>query len=120
MREFSIATGYDSGVGLRYRALISVSLASGGRQGSEVAAANMRDLRRISDKRYIYRLEHSKTQQAGVTASATPDKPVLDRAALALEEWLDAAGLTEGAIFRSDERRVGKEGVSTCRSRWSQ
>jgi hypothetical protein len=25
---------------------------------------------------------------------------VLDRAALALEEWLDASGITEGAIFR--------------------
>src|SRR3546814_372846 len=56
----------------------------------------------------FYRLEHSKTQQAGVTASSTPDKPVLDRAALALEEWLDAAGITEGAIFRRLWRtRVG-------------
>src|SRR3546814_7817912 len=68
----------------------------------------MRDLRRISDKGYIYRLEHSKTQQAGVTASSTHDKPVLDRAALALEEWLDAAGITAGAIFRRLWRtRVG-------------
>src|SRR3546814_15575366 len=25
----------------------------------------------------------------------------------------------DGAIFRSEERRVGKECVSTCRSRWS-
>src|SRR3546814_5057124 len=24
-----------------------------------------------------------------------------------------------GAMLRSEERRVGKEGVSTCRSRWS-
>src|SRR3546814_4002112 len=29
-------------------------------------------------------------------------------------DWLAAAGLT-----RSEERRVGKEGVGTCRSRWS-
>src|SRR3546814_17655534 len=27
--------------------------------------------------------------------------------------------LEEGAISRSEERRVGKECVSTCRSRWS-
>ena len=68
----------------------------------------MRDLRRIGPQGYIYRLEHSKTQQAGVTASSTPDKPVLDRAALALEEWLDAAGITEGAIFRRLwKRRLG-------------
>src|SRR3546814_19267259 len=102
-----LATCDDSLEGLRDRALLSFAFASGGRRRSEVAAANMRDLRRISDKGYIYRLEHSKTQQAGVTASSTPDKPVLDRAALALEEWLD----------RSEERRVGKEGVSTCRYR---
>src|SRR3546814_13129919 len=28
-------------------------------------------------------------------------------------------GLNEGADVRSEERRVGKECVSTCRSRWS-
>src|SRR3546814_14227004 len=32
-----------------------------------------------------------------------------------LEESLDSSGLR----LRSEERRVGKEGVSTCRSRWS-
>src|SRR3546814_18594070 len=30
-----------------------------------------------------------------------------------------AAGLVLGGPQRSEERRVGKEGVSTCRSRWS-
>src|SRR3546814_13967217 len=29
-------------------------------------------------------------------------------------------GELEGQILRSEERRVGKECVSTCRSRWSQ
>src|SRR3546814_20328129 len=34
-----------------------------------------------------------------------------------LRSWLqDADG---DGLFRSEERRVGKEGVSTCRSRWS-
>src|SRR3546814_13639686 len=28
-------------------------------------------------------------------------------------------GLDQNIIDRSEERRVGKEGVSTCRSRWS-
>src|SRR3546814_19384794 len=27
--------------------------------------------------------------------------------------------LREGAVYRSEERRLGQEGVSTCRSRWS-
>src|SRR3546814_15517433 len=29
------------------------------------------------------------------------------------------AGHSQGALHRSEERRVGKECVSTCRSRWS-
>src|SRR3546814_9569391 len=32
-----------------------------------------------------------------------------------MRKWCDEAGLPE----RSEERRVGKECVSTCRSRWS-
>lgn len=98
--EAMLATCDDSLEGLRDRALLCFGFASGGRRRSEIAAADLRDLRRIGVNGYIYRLEHSKTQQAGVTATSTPDKPVLDRAALALEEWLDAAGITEGAIFR--------------------
>jgi len=98
--EAMLATCDESLEGVRDRALLCFAFSSGGRRRSEVAAADMRDLRRISEKGYIYRLEHSKTQQAGVTASSTPDKPVLDRAALALEEWLEAARITEGAIFR--------------------
>jgi len=98
--EAMLATCDDSLEGLRDRALLCFAFASGGRRRSEVAAADMRDLRRIGPQGYIYRLEHSKTQQAGVTASSTPDKPVLDRAALALEDWLTAAEITEGAIFR--------------------
>jgi len=106
--EAMLATCDDSLEGLRDRALLCFGFASGGRRRSEIAAADMRDLRRIGDKGYIYRLEHSKTQQAGVTASSTPDKPVLDRAGLALAGWLEATGITEGAIFRRLwKQRVG-------------
>lgn len=106
--EAMLGTCDDSLEGLRDRALLCFGFASGGRRRSEIAAADMRDLRRIGDKGYIYRLEHSKTQQGGVTASSTPDKPVLDRAAIALEDWLGASGITEGAIFRRLwKRRVG-------------
>src|SRR3546814_18114770 len=31
---------------------------------------------------------------------------------------LTESGLLPGALLRSEERRVGKEGVSTCRYRW--
>ena len=98
--EAMLATSDDSLEGLRDRALICFGFASGGRRRSEIAAADLRDLRRIGPQAYIYRLEHSKTQQGGVTAGSTPDKPVLDRAAAALEAWLSAAGITEGALFR--------------------
>lgn len=103
-----LATCDDSLEGVRGRALLCFGFASGGRKRSEVAATDLRDLRRIGEAGYIYRLEHSKTQQAGVTATSTPDKPVLDRAALALQDWLEASGITEGAIFRRLwKQRVG-------------
>jgi hypothetical protein len=57
----------------------------------------MRDLRKVGEDGYIYRLEYSKTQQAGVTADSTSDKPILGRSAEAL---LETAGIHEGAIFR--------------------
>jgi integrase len=98
--EAMLATCDDTLEGARDRALLCFGFASGGRRRSEIAAADLRDLRRIGPQGYIYRLEHSKTQQAGVTASSTPDKPILDRAAQALEAWLAAAGITEGAMFR--------------------
>jgi integrase len=98
--EAMLATCDDSLEGLRDRALLCFGFSSGGRRRSEIAAADLRDLRRIGPSAYIYRLEYSKTQQAGVSSSSTPDKPVLDRSADALTEWLEAAGLTEGAIFR--------------------
>lgn len=97
--EALLSTCDDSLEGLRDRALLCFGFASGGRRRSEIAAADIRDLRRIGESGYLYRLEHSKTHQAGATAS-TPDKPVLDRAALALEDWLAASGIAEGAIFR--------------------
>jgi integrase len=98
--EAMLATCDDSLEGLRDRALLCFGFSSGGRRRSEIAAANLRDLRRIGPAAYIYRLEHSKTQQAGPSASSTPDKPILDRSAEALTDWLGAAGITEGAIFR--------------------
>lgn len=99
--EAMLATCDDESLeGLRDRALLCFGFASGGRRRSEIAAADLRDLRRIGPQGFIYRLEHSKTQQAGVTAASTPDKPILDRAAQALNAWLVASGITEGAIFR--------------------
>lgn len=105
--EAMLSTCDDSLEGLRDRALLCFGFASGGRRRSEIAAADMRDLRKVGEGGYIYRLEHSKTQQAGVKADSTPDKPILGRSAEALSAWLKAARILEGAIFR----RIWKDRV---------
>ena len=106
--EAMLATCDDSLEGLRDRALLCFGFASGGRRRSEIAAADMRDLRKVGENSYIYRLEYSKTQQAGATADSTPDKPILGRSAEALAAWLEAAEIEDGAIFRRIwKNRVG-------------
>jgi integrase len=106
--EAMLATCDDSLEGHRDRALLCFGFASGGRRRSEIAAAAMADLRRTGPSAFIYRLEHSKTQQAGPTAGSTPDKPILDRAADALGTWLESSGIVEGAIFRRLwKKRIG-------------
>jgi integrase len=98
--EAMLVTCDDSLEGLRDRALLCFGFASGGRRRSEIAAADLRDLRKTGDGAYIYRLEFSKTQQAGVKVDSTPDKPILGRSAQALSAWLEVAGIREGSIFR--------------------
>lgn len=95
-----VATCDDTLEGLRDRALLYFAFASGGRRRSEVAAADLADLRRIGPDAYLYRLEHGKTLQDGPKANATPDKPILGVAADALTAWLEASGLQQGPIFR--------------------
>ena len=108
--EAMLATCDDSLEGRRDRALLCFGFASGGRRRSEIAAADLRDLRKTGDDAYIYRLEFSKTQQAGVTVDSTPDKPILGRSAQALSAWIEAARISEGAIFR----RVWKDRVGAA------
>jgi integrase len=98
--EAMLATCDDWLEGLRDRALLCFGFSSGGRRRSEIAMVDVRDLRRTGPKAFIYRLEHSKTQQAGPTLGSTPDKPILDRSAEALGAWLQVSGITDGAIFR--------------------
>lgn len=98
--ESLVATCDDSLGGRRDRALLYFGFASGGRRRSEIAAADLADLRPLPEGGFVYRLERSKTQQAGPSATSKPDKPILGVAAAALSAWLDASGLTEGPIFR--------------------
>jgi integrase len=76
---------------IRDRALLLFAFSSGGRRRSEVAVATLDNLVKADAGAYIYRLTHSKTDQAGSENNADADKPLVGRAAQALEAWL--AGL---------------------------
>lgn len=101
--EALLATCDDSLRGRRDRALLLFAWASGGRRRSEVARAELAQLRRVGPGEYLYTLGHSKTNQAG---REHPDdhKPVVGRAAAALEDWLQASAITAGPIFRRIRR----------------
>jgi integrase len=107
--EALLATCDDSLQGLRDRALLYFGFASGGRRRSEIAVAQWADLTQVDANTYLYRLERSKTTPAGPAADASPDKPIVGAAARALTAWLQAAGHTDGALFRRLwHRRVGE------------
>lgn len=106
--EAMVATCDGSLEGLRDRAILYFTFASGGRRRSETAAARIEDLRRVPGG-YVYRLEHEKTMQEGPKATSTPDKPIMGKAGEALGAWLAAARIDEGAIFRRLwKNRVGQ------------
>ncbi|WP_124079276.1 site-specific integrase [Pigmentiphaga humi] len=103
--ERLLATCDDTLTGLRDRALLLFAWASGGRRRSEVVRATMENTRRSGDG-FLYTLGHSKTNQQGAER-ADNHKPIVGRAAQALDAWLAAAGIQEGPIFR----RVRRGGV---------
>ncbi len=94
-----LATCEQSTAGVRDRALLLLAFAAGGRRRSEVAAARVEDLKEI-DGEYVLRIRRSKTDQEGAGLAV----PVAGRAAAALREWLEAAGLDSGRIFRRVSR----------------
>ncbi|WP_454723427.1 site-specific integrase [Delftia acidovorans] len=97
--EQLLQTCDDSLRGRRDRALLLFAWSSGGRRRSEVAGADMRHLRAVGPQEFIYTLAHSKTNQSGRDAPEN-HKPVTGRAAHALADWLRAAAIEEGPIFR--------------------
>ena len=97
--EQLLQTCDDSLRGRRDRALLLFAWSSGGRRRSEVAGADMRHLRAVGPQEFIYTLAHSKTNQPGRDVPEN-HKPVTGRAAQALADWLRAAAIQEGPIFR--------------------
>lgn len=83
----------DSLEGKRDRAILLFGWSSGGRRRSEISLAEVRDLEWIGPDTAVFRMRLSKTGDSG-------PKPVTGEAANALRNWLDAAKISEGAIFR--------------------
>ncbi|CAN7331492.1 site-specific integrase [Rhizobacter sp. LjRoot28] len=100
--ELMLETCDTSLSGLRDRALLLFAFSSGGRRRSEVTAATMENTRRTNEG-FSYHLAHSKTNQTAAER-AENDKPIVGRAAEALNAWLSAAGITSGALFRRVRR----------------
>lgn len=103
--EQLLATCDDSLIGLRDRALLLFAWASGGRRRSEVVRATMENTHQMPEG-FLFTMGASKTNQQGI-ARADQNKPVVGRAALALEAWLAASQIESGPIFR----RVRRGGV---------
>ena len=98
-----LATCDDTLRGKRDRALLLFAWASGGRRRSEVVRATCENVRRSGPDHYVYTLTWSKTNQQGADLPEN-EKPVTGAAAVALTDWLTAADITEGAIFRRVRR----------------
>lgn len=100
--EQILETCDDSLIGLRDRALLLFAWASGGRRRSEVVRATCENTRRTPEG-FVYSLGYGKNNQEG-RDRANMHKPIVGRAADALQAWLDAAGIREGALFRRVRR----------------
>src|SRR3546814_12339078 len=72
------------------------------------------------------KMVHSEAGEGGLALQVMAEDPatgqlIIDQCAALSRRISDAIDRTEegGEVLRSEERRVGKECVSTCRSRWS-
>jgi integrase len=98
-----LTTCDNSPIGIRDRAILLFGWASGGRRRTEIVEAKIENLTQAPDGDFVYRMEHSKTDQQGIGV----DLPVKGIAANALKKWLELTGKTTGPIFRS----VNKSGI---------
>jgi len=101
--EALLATCDDTLRGVRDRALLLFAWSSGGRRRSEVTDATMENVRRVGERAYVFSLLRTKTNQSG-SERQDSNKPLVGKAADALEAWLNRSGITVGPIFRRVRR----------------
>ncbi len=97
-----LATIPDTLIGKRDRALLCLGF-SGAFRRSELVALELRDLDEVADGMRVT-IRKSKTDQEGKGASVAILAGVKLRTVEALKAWIEAAALTEGAIFRAVDR----------------
>lgn len=91
-------------IGTRDRALLLIGFAAALRR-SELVALDVEDLE-LHDEGIVVRIRRSKTDQEGRGHAVAVPRGSRLRPCEALQDWLAAAGIAEGAVFR----RVGKGG----------
>ncbi len=95
----------DTLAGRRDRALLLTGFAAALRR-SELVALDVDDLERTPDGLFVH-IRHSKTDQEGAGHIVAVPRGGRLRPVHAVEDWLEAAGITTGAVFRS----IGKGGT---------
>jgi site-specific recombinase XerD len=90
--------GNDTLRELRDRALLLVAFSSALRR-SELVALDVRDLE-WSDEGVLIRIARSKTDKEGAGAAVAVPRGEIQCPVAALKDWLRAANISEGAIFR--------------------
>jgi site-specific recombinase XerD len=93
--------------GLRDRALLLIGFA-GALRRSELVALNIEDIEEVPDGMKIT-IRHSKTDQEGAGQTIAIPSGKIACPVAALKEWITAAGIGSGALFRSVNRH-GKVG----------
>lgn len=102
-----IDTCKDKLIDLRDKALLLFAWGSGGRRRAEVSSAAIQNLTQTPEGDFVYNIPQSKTDQEGKGYNV----PIKGRVAKALNDWLCATGIREGAIFRSVKKggQLGRE-----------
>jgi len=108
--EAMLAQCTDGLRGLRDRALLLLTWSGGGRRRSEVVGLRVEDLCRLDSDTWTYRLSSTKTDDSG----RPREKPLQGPVVQALHEWITAANLTSGPLFRRLHRggHVGARAIT--------